>query len=143
MTKILIIDAPYYQDVSGAMLDGVKSVLDTTKGVTYDYITVPGALEIPAAVVMGAETETADYDGFIALGCVIRGETTHYDYVCQESARGLMDLSMSGLVVINGILTVENKTQAMARAEVTQKNKGAYCAKACLDMIALRERFSV
>lgn len=140
MTKILIINAPYYQDVSTAMLDGVKTVLDSQK-VAYDIVTVPGALEIPSAVVMGAETETADYDGFIALGCVIRGETTHYDYVCQESARGLMDLSMAGLVVINGILTVENHAQAMARAEKTQKDKGGYCAKACLDMIALKEKF--
>ena len=143
MSKILIIDAHNYHDVSDALLQGVKDVLDTAKEVTYDYITVPGALEIPAAVIMGAETATATYDGFIALGCVIRGETTHYDYVCEQSARGLMDLSLSGLVVINGILTVENKAQAMARAEPSQKNKGAYCAKACLYMIALRDRFGV
>ena len=143
MTKILIIDAPYYQHISEMMLDGVKSILDGKKGVSYDYVTVPGALEIPAAVVMGAETENADYDGFITLGCVIRGETTHYDYVCSESARGLMDLSLSGIVVVNGILTVENESQAIARADKNQKNKGAYLAQACLDMIALREKFQV
>ena len=143
MTKILIIDAPYYKDISAMMLEGVKDVLDTKKGVSYDYITVPGALEIPAAVVMGAETENADYDGFITLGCVIRGETTHYDYVCEESARGLMDLSLSGIIVVNGILTVENQQQAIARADKNQKNKGGYLAQACLDMIALREQFQV
>lgn len=141
MSKILIIDAPYYQDVSGALLQGVKGVLDVAKGVAYDYITVPGALEIPPAVAMVTKSAKVNYDGFIALGCVIRGETTHYDYVCEQSARGLMDLSLSGLVIINGILTVETKAQALARAEISQKNKGAYCAKACLDMITLENRF--
>ena len=107
-------------------------------GATAELVEVPGALEIPGAIVQ-AEIAEADFDGYVALGCVIRGETTHYDYVCTESARGLMELNLNGVIAGNGILTVENRTQALKRA--VDKNKGADAANAALALIALRDRF--
>src|SRR5690606_16313734 len=103
---------------------------------------VPGAFEIPAAIRYTMATK--QYEGFVALGCVIRGETTHYDYVCSESARALMDLSVEHRLAIGyGILTVENMEQAQARADITRGNKGAAAAEACLRMIALKHQFGL
>ncbi len=135
--RVLIVEARYYTDVSDELAQGAIEALDA-RGCTYERIEVPGALEIPGAIAM-ADTEADDYDGYVALGCVIRGETSHYDIVAGESARALMDLTVSReLAIGNGILTVENIIQANARARVSEKNKGGFAADACLDMIALR-----
>lgn len=138
---ILIVDARFYDDIADELNDGAVTALKTA-GVAYEQISVPGALEIPAAIRMAMETEK--YAGFVALGCVIRGETTHYDYVCTESARGLADLALHYMAPIgNGILTVENRTQALARARVADKNKGGFAANACLSMLALKRKFGL
>ncbi len=138
MPHILIVEARFYTALADALLDGATTAL-TAAGATYDVVTVPGALEIPAAVGLAAD----QYDGFVALGCVIRGETTHYDYVCGESARGLQDLALNhGIPIGFGILTVENEAQAWARARISQKNKGGEAARACLAMVALKADFA-
>ncbi|HVZ15050.1 MAG TPA: 6,7-dimethyl-8-ribityllumazine synthase [Bauldia sp.] len=137
---ILIVEARFYDDISDALLSGAKAAL-ASAGATFDVVTVPGALEIPAAVAMALKGRTR-YDGFVALGCVIRGETTHYETVANESARGLMDISVAfAMPVGNGILTVENDAQAWARARVTEGDKGGFAARAALTMIALKEKF--
>ncbi len=141
---LLIVEARFYEDLADELLSGAVNALENA-GATHDRVSVPGALEIPAAIAMalaGAEEGGTDYDGFIALGCVIRGETGHYDIVAGESARALMDLSTDEPIAIgNGILTCENSEQAWARARVAEKNKGGGAAEAALAMIALRERF--
>ena len=137
MTRILIVLAPYYRHIADELLKGAIETLEAA-GATHEIIEVPGAFEIPAAIGFAAR---ANYDGYIALGCVIRGETTHYDYVCEESARGLQELALDGLAIGYGILTVENEVQALARASRTKKNKGGEAARACLAMIALKRRF--
>lgn len=137
---ILIVDARFYDDISDELHAGAVAVLEEA-GVAHETVTVPGALEIPATIRMASET--GKYAGYVALGCVIRGETTHYDYVCAESARGLSELALHHLLPIgNGILTVENRTQALARARVSHKNKGGFAANACLSMLALKRRFA-
>jgi len=136
-SKILIIAGDFYDDIAAPMIEGATKALKTAKA-DCDLVTVPGALEIPGAIVQ-AELAQAGYDGYVALGCVIRGETTHYDYVCGESARGLMELSLGGVPLGNGILTVENRDQAMVRA--VDKNKGADAANACLALIGLKQKF--
>ncbi|MDW9669704.1 6,7-dimethyl-8-ribityllumazine synthase [Sinorhizobium meliloti] len=140
---ILIVEARFYDDMADAMLDGAKHALDAA-GATYDIVTVPGALEIPAAIAMaldGADEGGAEYDGFVALGMVIRGETYHFDIVANESARALMDLAVSeSLALGNGILTVENDEQAWARARRTEADKGGFAARAALTMIELKQR---
>lgn len=137
MTKILIIEARYYEGISDALLEGAMSKLNV-EGLEVAQITVPGALEIPH-VISYAESSGAGYDGYVALGCVIRGETTHYDYVCQESARALMDLAVNQQLAIgNGIITVEDEAQAWARAKKDEKDKGGFAANAVMDMIAIR-----
>jgi 6,7-dimethyl-8-ribityllumazine synthase len=127
------------------MLDGAKHALDAA-GATYDIVTVPGALEIPAALAMaldGADEGGTDYDGFVALGMVIRGETYHFDIVANESARALMDLAVSeSLALGNGILTVENEEQAWARARRSEGDKGGFAARAALTMIELKNKLS-
>lgn len=135
--RILIIAGNFYRDIAEPMIKGAREALEAA-GATHDLAEVPGALEIPG-VITQAELADADYDGYVALGCVIRGETTHYDYVCGESARGLMDLSLEGVPLGNGILTVENREQAMVRA--VDKNKGKDAAEACLAILKLRDRF--
>lgn len=138
-----IIEARFYDDLADELFAGAVEALDEA-GATYDRISVPGALEIPGAIAMAAASIDPLYHGFIALGCVIRGETTHYDYVCQESARGLMDLTvLDKLAVGNGILTVENWDQAWARAARTEKNKGRTAAEAALTMVDLSKRFGL
>jgi 6,7-dimethyl-8-ribityllumazine synthase len=140
---ILIIEARFYDHIADHLLEGAKAHLDAA-GATYDVVTVPGALEVPAAITFaltGADAGRRDYDGYVALGCVIRGETYHFDIVANESCRALMDLSIDeGLAIGNGILTVENEDQALERAQVDRKNKGGGAAETTLAMIALRSR---
>ncbi|MDE2228228.1 MAG: 6,7-dimethyl-8-ribityllumazine synthase [Alphaproteobacteria bacterium] len=135
--SVLIVEARYYAHISDALLKGAEAALDTA-GVRYDSVTVPGAFEIPAAIALAAATRK--YDGYVALGCVIRGETTHYDHVCQECARGIQTLAAAGHAIGFGVLTVENVDQAFARARVDEKDKGGEAARACLAMIALRQK---
>jgi 6,7-dimethyl-8-ribityllumazine synthase len=141
MTKLLIVEARFYADISDALLVGATAALKAA-GAEWDTITVPGALEIPGAIAMASASAT--YDGYVALGCVIRGETTHYETVANESARGLMDLTVHRRLAIgNGILTVENEDQAWARTRADRvEDKGGNAAKAALAMIALSQRFS-
>ena len=143
-TKVLIIEAPFYKHITDQLVDGALAVL-AEKGVEYERTEVPGAFEIPGAITF-AEMAQEDhpiaskhFDGYIALGCVIRGETSHYDYVAGESCRALMDLSLEGVAIGNGILTVEDEAQALVHAGVDQKNKGGDAAEACLRMIELRD----
>lgn len=138
---ILIVEARYYNAITDALLQGAAAEIEC-QGSSWDKITVPGALEIPAAIRYALETSL--YDGFVALGCVIRGETSHYDTVCEESARGLTWLSIEQMAAIgNGILTVENEAQAWERAAIDQGNKGADAARACLTLIDLKCRFGL
>ena len=136
----LIVEARFYEAIADAQVEGAIRALEAA-GATFDRISVPGALEIPAAIAF-AHSGDKHYDGYIALGCVIRGETTHYDYVCGESARGLMYLSTDRRIALGfGILTVENEEQAWARADRKQKDKGRDAALACLEMLKLRKKF--
>jgi 6,7-dimethyl-8-ribityllumazine synthase len=140
--RILIIEAPYYTHIAAELMKGTKAALEEAQA-QYDVVTVPGAFEIPAAIRFAALSKTP-YDGYVALGCVIRGETTHYDYVCSESAHGLQQLALEHKLAIGfGILTVENEEQALARARVDKKNKGGEAAKACLAMVELKRRFGL
>ena len=144
--RILIIDARFYDDIADALVAGAMEVLEG-QGADVTRVSVPGVLEIPAALAMALaamEAGTADYDGFVLLGCVIRGETSHYDIVANESARAVMELTIDAALPLgNGILTVENGEQAWARADPSKKNKGAAAAQAALDMIAIRDRFGI
>ncbi|MEQ8401637.1 MAG: 6,7-dimethyl-8-ribityllumazine synthase [Roseitalea porphyridii] len=136
---ILIVEARFYDDMSDALLDGARHALEAA-GATFDVVTVPGALEIPAAIAFARAGRTI-YDGYVALGMVIRGETYHFELVCNESARGLTDLAIAGKLAIgNGIMTVENAEQGWARADRNRKDKGGAAARAALAMIGLRER---
>jgi len=136
---ILIVEAPFYTHIADMQRDGVVDALKAA-GATYDVITVPGALEVPAAIAFA--DASGEYDGYVALGCVIRGETYHFEVVAGESARAIMALTLDGLAIGNGILTVENEAQAIARADKTQKNKGGEAAAAALAMVALKQRFA-
>lgn len=136
--KILVIEARYYESVSEDLLTGALAKLQAA-GAEVVKVNVPGALEIPH-IISYAEKAGSGYDGYVALGCVIRGETTHYDYVCGESARALMALAVDHQLAIgNGIITVENEAQAIARSKPDQKDKGGFAASACLRMIQLRD----
>lgn len=138
--KILLVVSPYYRGVADMMQRGAEAVA-TQAEATLDRIFVPGAFEIPAAIAHAAKTN--QYDGFAALGCVVRGETSHYDYVCGESARALMDLStIDGLPIGYGILTVENLEQAEVRADPARGDKGGEAVKAALSMVAIKRRFA-
>ena len=141
--KLLIIEARFYDHLADALLEGAKAALEQA-GASYDVVTVPGALEIPAAISFAldaAEEGGTDYDGFVALGTVIRGETYHFDIVANESSRGLMTLAVDeSLAIGNGILTVENEAQAWVRARRNEGDKGGFAARAALTMIALRQR---
>ena len=135
--KILVIEARYYTKISDALLEGALDVLQAAK-VDIQKVNVPGALEIPHVISM-AEASGSNFDGYVALGCVIRGETTHYDYVWEESARAIMDLAVNQQLAIgNGIITVENEDQAWARAKKDEKDKGGFAANAALKMIKIR-----
>jgi len=140
---ILIVEARFYDDMADALLEGATFAL-TEAGATYEVVTVPGALEIPAAIAMaldGADNDGTNYDGYVALGMVIRGETYHFHIVSNESSRALMDLSVSESIAIgNGILTVENDEQAWSRVRRSDKDKGGFAARAALTMIELKKK---
>jgi len=139
MAKFLIVEARFYDALNDALLEGARAALDDA-GQAHETVTVPGALEIPGAIAMAAES--GRYDGFVAIGVVIRGETYHFEIVSNESARGLMALSMDGIAIGNGILTVENEAQAWARAKRSEKDKGGEAARAAMAMLKIRERFA-
>jgi 6,7-dimethyl-8-ribityllumazine synthase len=137
--RLLLVIAPYYSGVAGQLQRGAEAVAREAEAVL-DRVDVPGAFEIPAAIALAAKAKA--YDGFVALGCVVRGETSHYDYVCGESARGLMDLSVRRRLPIGyGILTVDTLAQAEERADPAQGDKGGEATRACLAMIALKRQF--
>ena len=140
MAKFLIVEARFYDHLNDLLIEGAKAALDDA-GHKYEVVTVPGALEIPGAIALAAES--GRYDGFVAIGVVIRGETYHFEVVSNESARGLMALSMDAIAIGNGILTVENEAQALTRAKPTEKDKGGEAAKAAIAMLALRARFGM
>ena len=135
--RILIVESRYYTEIADALIAGAEREL-TKNGATAERVVVPGAFEIPGAIALAADR----YDGFVGLGCVIRGETTHYDYVCGESARGLMDLAIQKKLAIGyGIVTVDTMEQARARAFTDRGDKGGDAAHACLAMVALGRRW--
>ncbi len=138
MAKLLIVEARFYDHLNDLLLEGARAALEQG-GHSHETVTVPGALEIPAAIALAAES--GRYDGYVALGVVIRGETYHFEIVAGESARGLMALTMDGLAIGNGILTVENEAQALTRARRDEKDKGGEAAKAALALMKLKERF--
>ena len=144
MTEILIVAAYFYPEITEMLVAGATATLKS-QNIAFEIVKVPGAFEIPATIRFALpRANGGKYDGFIALGCVIRGETTHYDYVCSESARGLTDLALREHAAIGyGILTVETMEQAQARADVKQGNKGKDAANACLRMIELKRHFDV
>ncbi|MGZ8311970.1 MAG: 6,7-dimethyl-8-ribityllumazine synthase [Allosphingosinicella sp.] len=137
MARVLIVEARFYAHLNDLLLLGARAAIEAA-GHSHETVTVPGALEIPGAVALAADSQR--YDAFVALGVVIRGETYHFEIVAGESARGLMALSLDGLAVGNGILTVENEAQALARADPADKNKGGEAALAALAMLGLRQR---
>jgi 6,7-dimethyl-8-ribityllumazine synthase len=139
MARILIVEARFYEHLNDLLLAGVRGALEG-EGHSHETVTVPGALEIPAAIALAAET--GRYDAYVAIGVVIRGETYHFEVVSNESARGIMALTLDGLAIGNGILTVENEAQALARARSDEKNKGGEAAHAALAMLKLKERFA-
>jgi 6,7-dimethyl-8-ribityllumazine synthase len=137
--KLLIVVAPYYRDIADNLIAGARATA-TAAGAEVDLVEVPGALEIPTAVAMAERM--AKYDGYVALGCVIRGETTHYDTVCNDSSRALSLLGLQGACIGNGILTVENRGQAEVRADPAGQDKGGGAAAAALHLVALARRWS-
>ena len=137
-TKLLIVVSPYYKDIADDLLAGAKTEIEAA-GATWDVIEMPGALEIPTAI--GISDRRSDFDGYVALGCVIRGETTHYETVCNDSSRALQLLGLQGLAIGNGILTVENREQAVVRADPKGQNKGGGAAAAALHLIALGRKW--
>lgn len=145
---IMIVEARFYADIADELAAGAIEALQQA-GASFERFAVPGAFEIPTAVRMAIEAERRDprrrrFDGYVALGCVIRGETTHYDYVCAESARGLQNLAIEHCLALGyGILTVENGDQAWERARRDRKNKGGDVARACLAMIELKRKFGL
>ena len=139
MAKFLIVEARFYDHLNDMLVSGAKAALKA-KGHEVEVITVPGALEIPGTVAMAAEAQM--YDGFVAIGVVIRGETYHFEIVAGESARGIMALTMDGIAIGNGILTVENEEQAIVRADPKQKDKGGEAAVAAMALLNLQNRFN-
>jgi len=139
MARLLIVEARFYEHLNDLLLAGARAAIEQA-GHEHETVTVPGALEVPAAIALAAAT--GRYDGFVALGVVIRGETYHFEIVAGESARGIMALTLDGLAIGNGILTVENEAQALARARPEEKDKGGEAARAALAMMALAARFA-
>ena len=139
MANILIVEARFYADLNDHLIAGARNVLEA-EGHSVEVLTVPGALEVPGAIALAAET--GRYDAFVAIGVVIRGETYHFEIVAGESARAIMALTMDGLAIGNGILTVENDEQAIVRADPGQKDKGGEAANAALTLLDLRSRFA-
>ena len=139
MAKFLIVEARFYGHLNDMLVQGAKAAFEGA-GHDVEVLTVPGALEVPGAIAMAAES--GQYDGFVAIGVVIRGETYHFEIVAGESARALMALTMDGIAIGNGILTTENEEQALVRADPAQKNKGAEAAQAAMRLLELREQFA-
>lgn len=144
---LLVIEARFYEDISDALFKGARAQIEKANA-TFERISVPGALEIPGVIAMAQEAcerqpEEHRYDGFVALGCVIRGETTHYEIVSEQSARGIMDLTLEGIAIGNGILTVEDEEQAWERADPERLDKGGGAAIAALRMIEIERRFGL
>jgi 6,7-dimethyl-8-ribityllumazine synthase len=139
MAHVLIVEARFYDHLNDLLLEGARAAIEEA-GHSHETVTVPGALEIPAAIALAEES--GRFAGYVALGVVIRGETYHFEIVAGESARGIMALTLDGLAIGNGILTVENEAQALTRARRDEKDKGGEAAKAALAMLALRERFA-
>ncbi|QZD89505.1 6,7-dimethyl-8-ribityllumazine synthase [Qipengyuania aurantiaca] len=139
MANFLIVEARFYDHLNDMLVAGAKAALEEA-GHSVEVLTVPGALEIPGAIAMAAET--GRYDGFVAIGVVIRGETYHFEIVAGESARGIMALTMDGIAIGNGIITVENEEQALVRADPSKKDKGGEAAKAALALLDLQGRFA-
>ena len=137
--KLLIVVAPYYKDIADNLVAGARAV-GAACGATVDLVEVPGALEVPTAIAMAERL--AEYDGYVALGCVIRGETTHYDTVCNDSSRAISLLGLQGACIGNGILTVENRAQAEVRADPAGQNKGGGAAAAALHLVALSRKWA-
>jgi 6,7-dimethyl-8-ribityllumazine synthase len=138
MARILIVEARFYAHLNDMLIAGARAAVEAA-GHEVEVLTVPGALEIPGAIALAAEADL--YDGFVAIGVVIRGETYHFEIVAGESARAIMALTMDGIAIGNGILTVENEAQALVRADPAEKDKGGEAAKAALALMALQERF--
>ncbi len=139
MSRYLIVEARFYDHLNDMLVAGARAVLEEA-GHEVEVLTVPGALELPGAIAMAAES--GGYAGFVAIGVVIRGETFHFEIVAGESARGIMALTMDGIAIGNGILTVENEQQALVRADPAQKDKGGEAARAALALHDLQERFA-
>ena len=137
--KLLIVVAPYYRDIADNLVAGAKAVI-AAAGAEVDLVEVPGALEVPTAIAMAERL--AKFDGYVALGCVIRGETTHYDTVCNDSSRAISLLGLQGACIGNGILTVENRTQAEVRADPAGQNKGGGAGAAALHLVALSRKWA-
>ncbi|MEM1352989.1 MAG: 6,7-dimethyl-8-ribityllumazine synthase [Pseudomonadota bacterium] len=137
--KLLIVVAPYYKAIADELITGAKAEIEAAGG-TWEHVQVPGALEVPTAI--GIADRSANFDGYVALGCVVRGETTHYETVCNDSSRALQLLGLQGLCIGNGILTVEDVEQARVRAEAAGQNKGGGAAAAALHLIALARGWS-
>ena len=138
MPRFLIVEARFYDEYNDMLVAGARAVLEGA-GAEVEVLTVPGALEIPGAIALAADS--GQYDGFVAIGVVIRGETYHFEIVAGESARGIMALTMDGIAIGNGILTTENREQTVVRADPSQKDKGGEAAKAALALLELRSRF--
>jgi 6,7-dimethyl-8-ribityllumazine synthase len=138
MASFLIVEARFYDHLNDMLVAGARQALSEA-GHSVEVITVPGALEIPGAIALA--DESGAYDGYVAIGVVIRGETYHFEIVAGESARGVMALTMDGIAVGNGILTVENEAQALVRADPAQKDKGGEAAQAAMALLVLKERF--
>lgn len=136
--KLLIVVAPYYRDIADNMIAGATAEIEAAGG-SWEIAEVPGALEVPTAIAMA--DRYSNFDGYVALGCVIRGETTHYDTVCNDSSRALQLMGLQGLCIGNGILTVENRTQAEVRADPADQNKGGGAAAAALHLVALSRKW--
>jgi len=138
MANFLIVEARFYSDLNDMLIAGARGAFEAA-GHTADVVTVPGALEVPGAIALAAES--GQYDGFVAIGVVIRGETYHFEIVAGESARAIMALTMDGIAIGNGILTTENRDQALVRADPAQKNKGGEAAQAAMRMLELQETY--
>ena len=138
MSHIKIVEARFYEHLNDLLIAGARAAIEGA-GHSVELVTVPGALELPGVVALAAES--GRYDAFVALGVVIRGETYHFEVVSNESARGLLALTLDGLAIGNGVLTVEDEAQALARADPAQGDKGGGAARAALAMLALQERF--
>jgi 6,7-dimethyl-8-ribityllumazine synthase len=139
MAKFLIVEARFYDHLNDMLIAGAKAAIKAA-GHEAEVITVPGALEIPGTIAMADESDL--YDGYVAIGVVIRGETYHFEIVAGESARGIMALTIDGMAIGNGILTVENEAQAFVRADPAQKDKGGEAAVAAMKLLELKERFA-